>query len=97
MDEPTTRRTAGSGVSGAPDTWPLTARDAAAVLGVSERTDRRAIARGELPAAKHAGVYRIAPAAIARDRTLCPDLRALSRPEHRPAGVTDLPLLRLYR
>ena len=61
MDERTTDGTANRGVSGAADTWPLSAREAAARLGVSERTVRRAIARGELPAARHAGVYRIAP------------------------------------
>ena len=44
---------------------PLTAREAAAVAGVSERTIRRAVARGELPAGKHAGAYRIAPADVA--------------------------------
>lgn len=46
-------------VSGPPDTWPLSAHDAARIIGVSERTIRRAIARGDLPATKHAGVYRI--------------------------------------
>ncbi|CAA9562570.1 MAG: hypothetical protein AVDCRST_MAG19-1945 [uncultured Thermomicrobiales bacterium] len=39
----------------------LTAREAAARLGVHERTVRRAIARGQLPAAKQAGAFRIAP------------------------------------
>jgi non-specific serine/threonine protein kinase len=53
------------GVSGAEDTWPLSAREAAETLGVSERTVRRAIGRGELPATMHAGVYRIAPADLA--------------------------------
>jgi non-specific serine/threonine protein kinase len=43
---------------------PLTAREAAAWLGVNERTIRRAIACGALPATKEAGVYRIAPAAL---------------------------------
>src|SRR5215207_1288064 len=65
MDERTPNCTANGGVSGAADTWPLSAREAAAALGVSERTVRRAIARGELPAAMHAGTYRIAPAALA--------------------------------
>ncbi|CAA9562458.1 MAG: hypothetical protein AVDCRST_MAG19-1927 [uncultured Thermomicrobiales bacterium] len=46
----------------------LTAREAAARLGVNERTIRRAIARGELLAAKEAGAFRIAPAALARFR-----------------------------
>jgi len=68
MDERTTERKANGGVSGAADTWPLSAREAAAALGVSERTVRRAIARGELPAALRAGVYRIAPADLARYR-----------------------------
>jgi non-specific serine/threonine protein kinase len=60
MNEWTTDRTADGGVSGAADSWPLSAREAAAVLGVSERTVRRAIARGALPATMYAGVYRIA-------------------------------------
>ena len=62
MDERTTVRATDDGaVSGAADTWPLSAREAAQGLGLSERTVRRAIARGELPAALRAGVYRIAP------------------------------------
>ena len=51
-----------------PDTGPdseamgaLTATAAAATLSVNERTIRRAIARGELPAMKQGGVYQIAP------------------------------------
>ncbi len=52
-------------VSGAPDTWPLSAREAAEAIGVNERTIRRAIARGDLAATKHAGVYRIARADLA--------------------------------
>jgi excisionase family DNA binding protein len=39
----------------------LTARSAAARLGVDERTIRRAIARGELRAVKRAGVFQILP------------------------------------
>jgi excisionase family DNA binding protein len=39
----------------------LSARAAAASLGLHERTVRRAIARGELPAHKHAGRFRITP------------------------------------
>ena len=46
----------------------LSATAAAAALGVDERTIRRAIARGDLPATKRAGVYRIAPADLARYR-----------------------------
>ena len=68
MDERTTVGAADGAVSGAADTWPLSAREAAGVLGVSERTVRRAIARGELPASKRAGVYRIASDDLARYR-----------------------------
>jgi non-specific serine/threonine protein kinase len=69
MDERTTVRAAGDdAVSGAADTWPLSAREAAQRLGVSERTVRRAIGRGELPAVLRAGVYRIAPDDLAQFR-----------------------------
>ena len=40
---------------------PLTVREAAAASGMSERTIRRAISRGDLSAIKHPGVLRIAP------------------------------------
>src|SRR5207245_4470827 len=43
----------------------LSARAAAAALGVNERTIRRAIARGELAAVKRSGVSRIPPADLA--------------------------------
>src|SRR5918998_1438508 len=46
----------------------LKAREAAAALGVSERTIRRAIARGELRATKQVGVFHIAPADLAAYR-----------------------------
>jgi non-specific serine/threonine protein kinase len=55
-------------LSAEPDTWPLSAREAAGVLGVNERTIRRAIARGELVADKHGGSFRIAPAELERYR-----------------------------
>ena len=42
----------------------LSAREAAAALGVSERTVRRAIQRGQLVATKHAGTFQITPAAL---------------------------------
>ena len=44
------------------------AREAAAALDLSERTVRRAIQRGDLVARKHAGWYRIPPAALEADR-----------------------------
>jgi excisionase family DNA binding protein len=68
MDERATDDTAGGGVSAAADSWPLSAREAATALGVSERTVRRAIARGALPATKHGGVFRVAPADLAAYR-----------------------------
>jgi excisionase family DNA binding protein len=42
----------------------LSAREAATALGVSERTVRRAIQRGEIVSTKHAGSFQITPAAI---------------------------------
>jgi non-specific serine/threonine protein kinase len=55
-------------LSAEPDTWPLSAREAAGVLGVNERTIRRAIARGELVADKKGGSFRIAPSELERYR-----------------------------
>ena len=57
---------------GVPDAEPqfLTARSAAARLGVSERTIRRAIARGEVRATKLAGSFRITPADLDRYETI---------------------------
>jgi excisionase family DNA binding protein len=52
----------------ASDTDPLSgvqsAREAALALGVSERTIRRAIQRGELAATKRAGIFHITPSAL---------------------------------
>ena len=59
MDGGILERTAEVNLSADADIWPLTARDAAALLDVSDRTIRRAIARGDLRAVLHAGVYRI--------------------------------------
>src|SRR5215203_6642316 len=68
MDEQDADRTPDSGqAAGVGDV--LSAREAGAVLGVSERTIRRAIARGDLRATKGAGVYRIAPADLAHFET----------------------------
>jgi excisionase family DNA binding protein len=65
MNDRTAHRTADTGQA-ASDTF--TAREAAVVVGVNERTIRRAIARGEVPAVKHSGVYRIASADLAHYR-----------------------------
>ena len=62
-------RTVDSGQD-ADETGGLSASAAAILLGVSRRTIRRAIARGELPAAKHAGVYHIARVDLMRYRAL---------------------------
>ena len=80
MDEWTLDRTVDSG----PDTGAaerLSANAAASALGVNPRTIRRAIARGELPAVKRAGVYEIAPADLARYR---PRRRSALPPANRP-------------
>jgi excisionase family DNA binding protein len=46
----------------------VSAREAAALLGVSERTVRRAIAQGNLPARKQGRTFQISPEALARFR-----------------------------
>ena len=92
MDERTTNGTANGGVSGAADTWPLSAREAAQRLGVNERTVRRAIARGELPAALRVGVYRIAPDDLARYRARRDRPSPLARsPSRDPPRLIPLP------
>ncbi len=50
-----------------PKGWdtPLSAIEAAGVAGVNERTIRRAICAGQLPATKHRGAFRISPADLA--------------------------------
>jgi excisionase family DNA binding protein len=75
----------------------LSAWEAAAALGLNERTVRRAIARGELAAPKLGRAYRIAPAAL-RDY----QARRTSRPPRptigvasRISGVDDRPLILL--
>jgi excisionase family DNA binding protein len=57
-----------SGRDPAVQATPLTVREVAVVLGVSERTIRRAISRGDLSAIKHTGVLRVAPSDLARYR-----------------------------
>ncbi len=81
----------------------LSASAAAAALGVSQRTIRRAIARGDLSAVKQGGVYRIDPAALARyrarslravlpqARTLGLPTRLLPFPDREAAEATRLP------
>jgi excisionase family DNA binding protein len=57
--------TVDTAMSSAADNWPYSAREAAAILGVSERTVRRAIARGNLSAVKRSGVFCITAEALA--------------------------------
>ena len=57
--------TSGSPVSEVGADRPLTAIEAASVAGVNERTIRRAISAGQLPATKHRGAFRISPADLA--------------------------------
>ncbi len=89
MDTRPFRPAAADDLSGAPDSWPLSAVDAARAVGVSERTIRRAIARGDLPASKHAGIYRVAQDDLERYRlrTTATD----ASPPGRGAGRSALP------
>jgi non-specific serine/threonine protein kinase len=67
MEEHTADRTPDTGHDVSPP-GVLSARSAAEVLGVHERTIRRAILRGDLVAAKQSGMYRIARDDLARYR-----------------------------
>ena len=62
--------TRGTTLSAAVGTWPagysLTAKEAARVAGVHERTIRRAIMRGDLAATKRSRIFRITPEALAQ-------------------------------
>ena len=78
----------------------LTASEAARRLGISERTVRRAIVRGELAAIKQAGVYKISPTALAAYRS--PSARQIrplrpgaAKPYLRDLGPVLAPALRL--
>src|SRR4051812_647471 len=66
MDE----RTASSGADLTVGGKPLSAREAAAAIGVSERTIRRAIDRGELTASKRGGALQVASTDLVRYRDL---------------------------
>jgi predicted ATPase/DNA-binding CsgD family transcriptional regulator len=65
MDNRAALWTSDDGQAAESEDW-LSASAAAAVLGVSQRTIRRAIASGVLTAGKRAGVYRILPTDLAR-------------------------------
>src|SRR3954449_4290214 len=70
-------RTADGGPDSSARAELLTARQAAAVVGLHERTIRRAIGRGELKAAKQGNVFQIAPGDLAR-------YQETARPRPRP-------------
>ncbi|MGH2559539.1 MAG: helix-turn-helix domain-containing protein, partial [Thermomicrobiales bacterium] len=90
--------------SAAPGAFPVSgvrsASEAAAELGINERTIRRAIARGALPAAKRAGSWQIDASDLARfqaanlNANRSPARRAMARGEARRSGpkVVALPL-----
>jgi excisionase family DNA binding protein len=102
MDARATDWTPDSGHA-APPVGSMSAREAAARLGIHERTIRRAIASGQLPAAKRAGTYRIAPTDLGRfqqrradaasipawTRRQTPKLVPFARPT--PAAASALP------
>ena len=70
----------------------MSAMEAAATLGLSERTIRRAIAQGHLNAGKQGGVYRIAPDDLARYGTLREaPISLASRLHHNPTRLITLP------
>jgi excisionase family DNA binding protein len=91
--------TRGEVVPAAVGTWPvehgLTAKEAARVAGVHERTIRRAIARGELAATKRARLFQIAPGALARYQARrqpsLPPPSQLRLVEHPPGPTVVLP------
>jgi non-specific serine/threonine protein kinase len=64
----------------------LSATDAAPLLGVSQRTVRRAIASGDLPATKRSGVFQIALADLEAYRVQRDRGELLS---HSPASIVD--------
>ncbi len=67
----------------------LSAREAAAVLGVAERTIRRAIARGEIVASKQGRAYQISADALMRYRSR-PTRLPSDRSPPRPASILTL-------
>ncbi|MCD6030083.1 MAG: hypothetical protein K0S78_2257 [Thermomicrobiales bacterium] len=89
MDQQITNRV--QGAAPVPAQTMLTTREAAARLGVHERTVRRAIARGEIPALKRHGAYVISAAVIDR---LAPPLPApkLIALTPAPDGMEPLPV-----
>jgi excisionase family DNA binding protein len=82
-----------------PHTGVITAREAAGALGLSERTVRRAIARGELVASKEGRAFRVTPEALeayrtGRDRSVrrgASPVDARGGEPVRPAMLTALP------
>jgi len=70
---------------------PLSAIEAAGVAGVNERTIRRAISTGQLPATKRRGAFRISPTALAAwqadyEAGAPPDRAADTGPAAAPTG-----------
>ncbi len=93
MDKRAADRTPDTGQA-ADSAGTLSAREAAAILGVHERTVRRAITRGELPAVKRGGVFQIAREDLRRYRvptriTAAPVARRPEPPRLLPFPVRD--------
>ena len=88
MSERAVRRDSGQQRAPTPDIYDLseavTAREAAAMLGVSERTIRRAIDRGEVPALKHGRSFHIT-------RTVLDEYRAARNQPRRRRGLHLVP------
>lgn len=90
MNERVPDRTADSGQAESP-ARALSAREAAAALGVHELTIRRAIIRGALPATKVAGVFQITPAALASYEDQRASSSAPVRRSERGAALIESP------
>ncbi|CAN5781325.1 hypothetical protein BH20CHL3_BH20CHL3_08000 [soil metagenome] len=84
-------RTADNLMPSTPDMDFLSAHEAAAELGVNERTIRRAIARGDLTAAKRSGIYRIDPDDLAEYLRKQGHRSLLAGPSLRPLSLISIP------
>ncbi len=91
MDQHAADWTPDTGQAAAPP-GAVSAREAAEILGVHERTVRRAIIRGDLPAEKLGGIYRIAPDDLADYRAHRRALIPLAKgPSRDPPQFIPLP------
>jgi excisionase family DNA binding protein len=89
MERRAERQTSAAGQD--PKQTRLTALEAAARLGVHERTIRRAIARGDLHAIKRAGVFQISSADLERFRSARSGSRGVTAGQVESSLVSNLP------